>query len=68
MTPETELLFVVEEADEGGFIARGVGADIFTEADTLDELRVNVREAVDCHFDPGKSPQLVRLVATTAHS
>jgi hypothetical protein len=59
MLPVTELLFVVEEADECGFIARGVGADIFTEADTLDELRVNVHEAVDCHFDVGQAPRLI---------
>lgn len=61
MTAQTELLFVVEEADEGGYVARGVGADIVTEADTLDELRANVREAVDCHFDPEQTPRLIRL-------
>jgi hypothetical protein len=61
MTTNTEILFVVEEAAEGGFIARGVGADIVTEADSLDELRANVREAVECHFDDGQPPRLVRL-------
>ncbi len=47
----TEILFTVDEAPEGGFTARAVGHSIFTEADTLEELRQNVREAVDCHFD-----------------
>jgi hypothetical protein len=61
MNDKTEILFVVEEAAEGGFIARGVGADIVTEADSLDELRVNVREAVECHFDEEFLPRLVRL-------
>jgi len=61
MKENTEILFVIEEAPEGGYIARGVGADIFTEADTLDELRANVREAVECHFDEGNQPRLVRL-------
>jgi hypothetical protein len=61
MTAATEILFVVEEAVEGGFIARGVGADIVTEADTLNELRANVREAVECHFDDAALPRLVRL-------
>ena len=61
MAAMTEILFVVEEAAEGGFIARGIGADIVTEADTLDELRTNVREAVECHFDEGQSPRVVRL-------
>lgn len=57
----TEILFTVEEATEGGFAARAVGHSIFTEADTLDELRENVREAVECHFDAGQVPRLIRL-------
>ncbi len=57
----TEILFAVEEAPEGGFTARAVGHSIFTEADTLDELRQNVREAVECHFDDGQGPKLIRL-------
>jgi hypothetical protein len=61
MAQNTEILFVVEEAAEGGFIARGVGADIVTEADTLSELRANVREAVECHFEDSLPPRIVRL-------
>jgi hypothetical protein len=57
----TEILFTVDEAPEGGLTARAVGHSIFTEADTLDELRDNVREAVECHFDPGQTPKLIRL-------
>lgn len=57
----TEIIFLVEEADEGGFTARAVSHSIFTEADTLDELRRNVREAVECHFDDGQAPKLIRL-------
>ena len=47
----TEILFTVDEAPEGGLAARAVGHSIFTEADTLDELRANIQEAVECHFD-----------------
>ena len=57
-----EILFLVEEADDGGFIARAVGADIFTEGDTLDELAANIREAVSCHHDDGHEPRLIRTV------
>lgn len=57
----TEILFTVEEATEGGLAARAVGHSIFTEADTLDELREHVREAVECHFDQGQAPKLIRL-------
>jgi len=56
-----ELIFLVEEAPEGGFTARALGHAIFTEADTLDQLRLNVREAVECHFDQGQIPAVIRL-------
>jgi len=51
--PETEIIFSVQESPEGGFEARALGYSIFTQADTMDELKVNVREAVWCHFDEG---------------
>jgi predicted RNase H-like HicB family nuclease len=57
----SEIIFLVEEADEGGFTARAASDSIFTEAETLDELRQNVREAVECHFEEGQSPKLIRL-------
>jgi len=56
-----ELIFLVEEAVEGGFTARALGESIFTEAETLDELRRQVRDAVRCHFDEGKAPKFIRL-------
>lgn len=56
-----EIIFLVEEADEGGFTARAVNESIFTEGDTLDELRRNVREAVECHFEEHRAPKLIRL-------
>jgi hypothetical protein len=58
----TEILFQVEEDPEGGFIAKAAGSSIFTEADTLAELRDNIRDAVNCHFDkPEERPRIVRL-------
>jgi hypothetical protein len=57
----SEIIFLVEEAPEGGYTARAAGHSIFTEADTLDDLRRNVREAVECHFDNGQAPQVIRL-------
>jgi hypothetical protein len=56
-----ELIFIVEEAPEGGYTARALGESIFTEADTLADLREQVRDAVRCHFDEGQSPKMVRL-------
>lgn len=57
----TEIVFVVEQAPEGGFIARALGESIFTEADTETELRVAVQNAVRCHFDEGTAPNVIRL-------
>ena len=56
-----EIIFVVEEAAEGGYIARALGESIFTEAESLNELHAKVRDAVRCHFDDGKQPKLLRL-------
>jgi hypothetical protein len=56
-----EIIFLIEEAVEGGFTARSLGESIFTEADTLEALRQQVREAVNCHFDEGKTPKVIRL-------
>lgn len=58
----SEILFLVEDAQEGGFTARAVQASIFTEGETLDELRAAIREAVDCHFGSGADrPATIRL-------
>ena len=56
-----EIIFVIEDADEGGYIARALGASIFTQADSLPELREAVREAVHCHYDEGLAPKIIRL-------
>ncbi len=55
-----EIIFVVEQAPEGGFTAHSLGESIFTEADTEAELRAAIQDAVQCHFDDGKSPQAIR--------
>jgi hypothetical protein len=56
-----EIIFLVEDAPEGGFIARALDTSIYTEADNLEELHHNVREATDCHFEPANKPQIIRL-------
>ena len=56
-----ELIFLVEEAPEGGFTARALGHSIFTEAETVEQLRQQVRDAVECHFDEGTGPKIIRL-------
>ena len=52
-----EIVFVVEQAPEGGYTVRALGESIFTEVDTEAELRLAVQDAGHCHFDEGKSPR-----------
>ncbi len=60
-TNMSELVFLVEEAPEGGYTARALGEALFTEADTWAQLQENIREATTCHFDDGKAPSMIRL-------
>lgn len=56
-----EVIFVVEESPEGGYEARALGHSIFTEADTLEELKKMARDAVRCHFEEDERPTIIRL-------
>ena len=57
----SEIIFVVEQAPEGGFSARALDASIFTQAETIQDLHARVRDAVRCHFDDGNAPRMIRL-------
>ncbi len=57
----SEVIFLVEDAPEGGYTAKAVGAAIFTQAKDLDELQERVRDAVRCHFDEDSAPKLIRM-------
>ena len=56
-----EIIFLIENAVEGGFTARALSESVLTEADDIDTLKANIREAVDCHFETEKKPRLIRL-------
>ena len=57
-----EIIFMVEEDPEGGYTARALGYSIFTEAETLEELKENIKDAIKCHFDKDEEmPKIVRL-------
>ena len=56
-----EVIFLVEQAPEGGYVARALGLSIFVEAETLDAIPAEVRDAVRCHFDEGQAPKVIRL-------
>ncbi len=56
-----EIIFLVENEVEGGFTARALGESIFTEGDDLEDLRANIRDAVNCHFETDEKPKVIRL-------
>lgn len=56
-----EIIFIVEDAPEGGYNARALGVSIFTEADDIKSLHEQVRDAVGCHFDQESAPKIIRL-------
>jgi hypothetical protein len=56
-----EIIFVVEEAPEGGYTAHALGVSIFTEVDDLKDLENQVRDAVRCHFEEQELPKIIRL-------
>jgi hypothetical protein len=61
LMPDSEIIFSVVESPEGGFETRARGHAIFTEADSLDALKIMVREAVACHFGEEAKPRMIRL-------
>jgi hypothetical protein len=56
-----EIIFLVEESAEGGYVAKALSAAIVTEADSLEDLRVMVKDAVHCHFETEDLPKMIRL-------
>lgn len=58
---EKEIIFLVEEAPEGGYTAKSLGESIFTEADDIEELKASTRDAVKCHFEDDDAPSIIRL-------
>jgi hypothetical protein len=58
---EKEIIFLVEDSNEGGYEAKALGHPIFTEAEDMNELRNNIKDAVKCHFEENDIPSIIRL-------
>ena len=57
----SEIVFLVEEAPEGGFTARALGYSIYTEGDSWDDLKAAIQDALACHFEDEQKPRIARL-------
>ena len=58
---EREIIFLIEKAPDGGYAARALGHDIFTEADSFAGLKGMTQEALQCRFETEEMPPLIRL-------
>lgn len=56
-----ELIFEITQEADGGFVAEAIGESIITQADTWEELRANVREAVAAYYFDRPAPKRLRL-------
>jgi len=56
-----ELFFIVEESSDGGYTARALGESIFTEGETIEEIKKAIKDAVKCHFEPKDLPKIIRI-------
>lgn len=56
-----EIIFLVEESPEGGYVARALDHSILTEGETIEEIKRAVKDAVKCHFDETETPKIIRL-------
>lgn len=59
-----EIIFLVQESQDGGYFAKALGEGIITQGDTLEELKEMIRDAVKCHFEEDKLPKIVHLHLT----
>ncbi|HEX2787741.1 MAG TPA: 2-oxoisovalerate dehydrogenase [Ignavibacteria bacterium] len=56
-----EIIFLIEDDPEQGYTAKALGHSIFTEGDNLDELKKNIKDAINCHFEKQDAPKIIRL-------
>ena len=57
-----EIMFLIEDDPEGGYNAQALGYSIFTEGETIEEIKENIMDALRCHFDNEQDiPRVIRL-------
>ena len=64
MAHMSEIQFLAEQIPNSGYVASAIDVDIFTEAADLPSLRMQVRDAVRCHFSEEELPGCIRLFIT----
>ena len=58
---DKEIIFLVEESAEGGYEAKALGYSIYTEGESLGDLKERIKDAVRCHFEEKDMPRMIRI-------
>jgi predicted RNase H-like HicB family nuclease len=56
-----EIIFIVSESEEGGYEAKALDFPIFTQGESIEELKEMIKDAVKCHFEENKVPEIINL-------
>ena len=56
-----EIIFYIEESPEGGYEAKALGHSIYTDGDSINELKENIKDSIHCHFEENEKPQIIKL-------
>jgi predicted RNase H-like HicB family nuclease len=57
---QKEIIFMIEESIDGGYEAKALGESIYTQAETYEEIKEKIKEAVLCHFEENDKPAFIR--------
>lgn len=56
-----EIIFVVSESEEAGYEAKALDFPIFTQGETIEELKEMIKDAIKCHFEKNEVPEIINL-------
>jgi hypothetical protein len=56
-----EIVFLVEESQESGYVAKAANHSIYTQGNNINELKLMISDAVRCHFDEAEMPKFIHL-------
>jgi len=56
------IKFEIYQDEDQFWCAKGIDADIFTQGKTLDELRKNIKEAVEVHFEEELQTTTIKIL------
>lgn len=57
-----ELMFLFHKAEEGGYYAEAVGVGIFAEGETMEDLKQDIKNGIECYYDnSNEAPSLAYL-------